>query len=95
MKKERRFIGTIIRKQRKSIPLSLEQLSSISGVSASHLGRIENQERAASPRTLQKIAKPLKFDLMELLIAAGYLAPDPSNLSEEHRNKLLMLTVLG
>ena len=60
----------------------------MTGVSASHLARIENGERVASPKTLQSIAKPLGFDLNELLIRAGYISPEPSNLSEEQRNKL-------
>jgi transcriptional regulator with XRE-family HTH domain len=81
-------IGRIIREHRKSIPLSLEQLSSVSGVSVSHLGRIETGERVPSPGVLQKIAKPLNFDLMELLVGAGYLSPEPSNLYKEQRNKL-------
>jgi transcriptional regulator with XRE-family HTH domain len=81
-------IGRIIREHRKSIPLSLEQLPSISGVSVSHLGRIENGERVPSPGVLLKIAKSLNFDLMELLVGAGYLSPEPSNLSNEPRNKL-------
>ncbi len=81
-------IGKIIREQRKSVPLSLNQLSKISGVSVSHLGRVEQGQRAPSPHTLQKIAKPLGFDLNELLIMAGFLSPDPSMLSEEQRDKL-------
>jgi transcriptional regulator with XRE-family HTH domain len=88
MNKKRRSIGKIIRKQRKSIPLSLVQLSQMSGVSASHLARIENGERVASPKSLQRIAKPLGFDLNELLIRAGYISPEPPHSSEEQRNKL-------
>ena len=78
----------IIREQRKSVNLSLNQLSKLSGVSLSHLGRIEQGERQPSTRTLQKIAKPLGFDLYELLIMAGHLLPDPDTFSEEQRDKL-------
>ena len=81
-------IGRIIRQHRKSIPLTLNQLSRMSGVSITHLGRIEKGQRVPSPRTLQSIAKPLGFDLNELLILAGHLSPEPSALSEEQRNKL-------
>jgi len=81
-------IGKIIREQRKSKALSLSQLSKISGVSVSHLGRIEQGERQPSTRTLQKIAKPLAFDLYELLVMAGHLLPDPSTFSKEERDKL-------
>jgi transcriptional regulator with XRE-family HTH domain len=81
-------IGKIIKEQRRSIPLSLNQLAKLSGVSVSHLGRIEQGLRQPSTRTLQKIAKHLGFDLYELLVIAGHLLPDPSTFSEEQRNKL-------
>ena len=81
-------IGKIIREKRKSIPLTLSQLSEISGISVSQLNRVENGRRKPSPNTLQKITKPLGFDLNELLVLAGYLSPEPSTLSEEQRNKL-------
>ena len=82
-------IGKIVREQRKRVPLSLNQLSKISGVSVAHLGRVEQGQRAPSPHTLQKIAKPLGFDLNELLIMAGYLSPELSSvLPEEQRDKL-------
>ena len=68
--------------------LSLNQLSRLSGVSVAHLGRIEQGLRQPSTRTLQKIAKPLNFDLYELLIMAGHLLPDPATFSEEQREKL-------
>ena len=81
-------IGKIIREQRKSIPLSLRQLSKLSGVSVAHLGRIEQGLRKPSTRTLQKIAEPLGFDLYELLVLAGHLSPEPLTLPEEQRDKL-------
>ena len=81
-------ISQIIREQRKSIPLSLRQLSRLSGVSVSHLGRIEQGLRRPSTRTLQKIAEPLGFDLYELLVIAGHLLPDPSTFSVEQREIL-------
>lgn len=81
-------IGKLVRKQRKSIRITLNQLSELSGVSVAHLSRVELGQRVPSPRTLQSIAKPLGFDLNELLILAGYISPEPSALSEEQRNKL-------
>ena len=81
-------IRKIIREQRKSLSLSLNQLSRLSGVSVSHLGRIEQGVRRPSTRTLQKIAEPLGFDVYELLVMAGHLLPDPSTFSEEQRDKL-------
>ena len=42
--------------------LTLHELAEKSGVSASHLGRIERGERYPSARTLRRIAKPLGFE---------------------------------
>ena len=81
-------IGKVIRERRKGIPFTLNQLSGMSGVSVAHLSRVELGQRVPSPRTLQSIAKPLGFDLNELLILAGYISPEPSVLPEEQRNKL-------
>ena len=53
--------------------MTLGELSAVSGVSSSHLGRIERGERFPSARILRKIAKPLGFDEAELLIHAGFL----------------------
>lgn len=86
--RSKKNIGKIIREQRKGLSLSLNGLSRLSGVSVSHLGRIEQGERRPSTRTLQKVAKPLGFDLYELLVIAGHLLPDPSTFSEEQRDKL-------
>jgi transcriptional regulator with XRE-family HTH domain len=85
---KKRDLGREIREQRKSIPLSLRQLSEMSGVSIAHLARVERGERVPSPSVINKIAKPLNFDLYELLIGAGHISADPSNSSAEQRNKL-------
>ena len=85
-------IAKIIKEQRKSLSLSLKQLSRSSGVSVSHLGRIEQGLRKPSHRTLQKIAKPLSFDLDELLVMAGHLSSKRVLFSEEERNKLSTLS---
>ncbi len=81
-------IGKIIREQRNSMSLTLKQLSEMSGVSIAHLGRVEQGQRMPSPHTLQKIAKPLGFDLDELLTMAGFLSLKDSLFSEEQRDKL-------
>ncbi|MBA7593760.1 hypothetical protein ES703_00693 [subsurface metagenome] len=60
------------------IPLTLQELTAKSGVSASHLGRIERGERFPSAHILRKIAKALDFDEGELFTRAGYLSPQPS-----------------
>jgi len=74
--------GRLIRQQRIMIPLTLQELAVRSGVSQSHLGRMERGERFPSARILQKIAKPLDLDVNELFILAGYISPQPDNISE-------------
>jgi len=58
--------------------LTLHDLSHASGVSPSHLGRIEKGQRFPSARILGRIAKPLGSGESELLTLAGYLHPQPS-----------------
>ena len=55
----------------------------MSGVSSSHLGRIERGERFPSARILRKIAKPLGFEEDELFALAGYLSPQPPSIAGE------------
>ena len=88
MDDSRANLGKIIKQQRLLETLTLKELATMAGISASHLGRIERGERYPSARILRKIAKPLGFDLNELLIMAGYLSPEPSSFSEDERNKL-------
>ncbi len=59
---ERDNLGEVIRRQRAMMALTLAELAERSGVSASHLGRIERGERFPSARTLRRIARPLGFD---------------------------------
>ena len=59
---DRDNLGEVIRRQRAMMALTLAELAERSGVSASHLGRIERGERFPSARTLRRIAKPLGFD---------------------------------
>jgi transcriptional regulator with XRE-family HTH domain len=67
-------LGTIIKRQRVMVPLTLRELAAKAGVSASHLGRIERGERFPSASILRKIATPLGFDEDELFMLAGYLS---------------------
>jgi len=68
-------LGKLIRQQRVSLSLTLQELAAQSGVSASHLRRIERGERFPSGHVLQRIAKPLGFGENELFTLAGYLSP--------------------
>jgi len=77
-------LGRIIKQQRLSVPITLQELAAKSGVSASHLGRIERGERFPSAHILRKIAKPLGFGEDDLFTLAGYLSPQPSMVAEEH-----------
>jgi len=76
-------LGRIIKQQRVTVPLTLQELAKESGVSSSHLGRIERGERFPSARILRKIAKPLGFDEDELFTLAGFLSPQTSGVAEE------------
>lgn len=76
-------LGRIIKQQRITIPLTLQELAAKSGVSSSHLGRIERGERFPSAHILQKIATPLGFEEDELFTLAGYLSPQPHRIAEE------------
>ncbi len=79
---KRTGLGELIRQQRVAIPLTLQELASLSGTSPSHLGRVERGERFPSARILRKIAKHLGFEENELFTLAGYLSPQPSAISE-------------
>lgn len=75
-------IGGIIKQQRISMPLTLQELAGKAGVSASHLGRIERGERFPSAHILRKVAGPLGFEENELFTLAGYLSAQPSTIAE-------------
>ena len=79
-------LAKIIRYQRTSIPLTLRKLSGISGVSLSHLNRIERGVRFPSAGVLRKIAKPLGFEEDELFMLAGYLPPQYPVEGEGHES---------
>jgi len=76
-------LGRIIKQRRISLSLSLRKLEAKSGVSISHLGRIETGDRFPSAHILQKIAKPLGFEENELFTLAGYLSPQPPVTAEQ------------
>ena len=74
----RNNLARILRQQRVMRELTLLQLGQMSGVSSSHLGRIERGERFPSARILRKIATPLGLAEGELFTSAGYLSPQPT-----------------
>ena len=83
MQERRIDIGQLIKHQRIASALTIQELARASGVSASHLGRIERGERSPSGQTLRKIAKPLGFDESELFTLAGYLPPQTPGVMEK------------
>ena len=72
-------LGKMLRQQRVMAELTLLELAARSGVSQSHLARIERGKRFPSGHILRKIAKPLELDESQLLMLAGYLSPQPSS----------------
>jgi transcriptional regulator with XRE-family HTH domain len=82
MDDSRANLGKIIKQQRLLEPLTLKELATMAGISASHLGRIERGERYPSARILRKIAKPLGFEEGELFTLAGYLSPQLPAMAE-------------
>lgn len=82
MTMETNDLGAIIKQQRVMVPMTLQELAATTGISPSHLGRIERGERFPSAHVLRKIAEPLGFDENELFILAGYLTPQPATVSE-------------
>ncbi len=75
-------LGRLIKQRRVTVPLTLQELAASSGVSSSHLGRIERGERFPSARILRRIAKPLDFNEDELFTFAGYLSPQSPSVAE-------------
>ena len=76
-------LGTILKQQRVMRGLTLRDVSTMSGVSSSHLGRIERGGRFPSASVLRKIAKPLGFEEDKLLTLADYLSPQASTTESE------------
>jgi len=74
-----RDIGSILKQLRVRADISRVQLGTASGVSASHLTRIENGQRFPSAKVLRKIAPHLHISEVELLSLAGYVSVDQYN----------------
>jgi len=75
-------VGRVIKQRRLMAELTLSELSAMSGVSISHLGRIERGERFPSASVLRKLAKPLGLSEVELFSYVGYLSPQASGTVE-------------
>lgn len=62
-----------IKEMRMEKKLSIQELSNLSGVSASHISRIERSDRKPSPATLEKLAGSLEVSYVLLLEIANML----------------------
>ena len=82
-------LGIFVRRQRNRLELTLEELAAKSGVSTSHLGRIENAQRYPSADVLRKIAKPLELEEEELFNLAGYLPSERMKDDDKQKHVLL------
>ena len=94
----RNELGKILKQRRLIAKLTQHQLSVISGVSRSHLSRIEKGERYQSAHVLHRIAKPLDSGESELFAFAGYLShqsPDTVEESPSRRLDPYVATVLS
>jgi transcriptional regulator with XRE-family HTH domain len=67
-------IGELIQQKRQSAKLTLKELSEASDISASHLSRIEKNNRFPSAMVLKRIAQPLGLNPNDLFKAAGFLS---------------------
>ena len=68
-------LARILRQQRIAMGLTAKDLATASGISQSHVGRIERGERSPSANVLRRFAKPLGFKEDELFTLAGFLSP--------------------
>lgn len=75
-------LGKILKQRRVTMLLTLGGLSAKSGVSLSHLARVEMGERFPSAKILRKIAEPLGFNEGELFTYAGYLPTQSSSMTD-------------
>lgn len=74
-------LASTLKQQRLSLSLTLSELAAKSGISPSHLVRIEREERFPSAHVLRKIAKPLGFDEDEIFMLAGFLSQRSSTIA--------------
>lgn len=65
--------GEYLKKIRTSKEISINKLSSMSGISNAQISRIENGVRGVpKPETIEKLAKALNTSYVEMMVVAGY-----------------------
>uniref|UniRef100_A0A6M3M232 Putative DNA binding, helix-turn-helix domain containing protein n=1 Tax=viral metagenome TaxID=1070528 RepID=A0A6M3M232_9ZZZZ len=70
-------LGEKLKQARQVKALTLRSLAQATGISASHLGRIERGERFPSGHMLKKLAGPLGLEETSLLTLAGMMSENP------------------
>ena len=89
-------LGTVVKQQRNRLGLTLSALAAKSGVSVSHLSRIEKAQRYPSVSVLRRIARPLELEEKELFNLAGYIPSEyPASLDHEKHKLLAEVDILG
>ncbi|MDD5145629.1 MAG: helix-turn-helix transcriptional regulator [Candidatus Pacebacteria bacterium] len=71
-------IGKFIRKERKRRKLTLRKLASLSNISASHLGRIEQGKRNPSGVALVHLSPIFDVPVEKLFVTAGFMSQQTS-----------------
>lgn len=89
MTNDNKNLGRMLKRRRLLAGLTLCELGTLSGVSPSHLGRMERGEHFPSVHLLRKITKPLGISGNELFTFVGYLIPQLSNTVENPGNRRL------
>lgn len=79
-------LGEILKERRLKTLLTLRQLADVSGVSSSHLARMEKGERFPSARTLLKLYEPLCFEKSDLFTLAGYMPSKSPKEANSHES---------
>ncbi|HEX3778710.1 MAG TPA: helix-turn-helix transcriptional regulator [Pseudonocardiaceae bacterium] len=67
--------GDYLRNLRQQRKLGIRQLGRMSGIDSGALTRIERDERAPTPQTLQALAAALEVPLADLFARAGFATP--------------------
>jgi len=85
---EAQNLGSLIKRQGTRIGLTLTALAAKSGVSPTHLSRIEKARRYPSPNVLRKIAQPLGLEEKKLFNLADYLPSEQPMSPDQEKHKL-------
>lgn len=86
-------IGKFIRRYRnENDNITLRELSNITGISFSHLSKIERGEHIPSKTTLNILAEKLDLDKDKLYLMSGYAPSDNfDNIADEEEKRLYIM----